>query len=57
MTSIEIIVEKHADGYVAYPLGIGGVVVAQSDTYDEASANTASAIDFHVETFGKDGTL
>ncbi|MFM6439014.1 MAG: type II toxin-antitoxin system HicB family antitoxin, partial [Microcystis panniformis] len=27
MKSIKIIVEKHSDGYIAYPLGIQGVVV------------------------------
>lgn len=52
MRHFEILVEKHADGYVAYPLGIAGAVVAQADTYDEAVANVKSAIDFHVETFG-----
>jgi len=52
MQNLKIIVEKHTDGYVAYPLGIAGAVVAQGDTYDEAMANVKSAIDFHVETFG-----
>ena len=27
MTNIKVIVEKHADGYIAYPLGLKGVVV------------------------------
>jgi predicted RNase H-like HicB family nuclease len=54
MKNLKIIVEKHTDGYVAYPLGIAGAVVAQGDTYDEAMVNVKSAIDFHVETFGKD---
>jgi len=52
VTSLKVIVEKHADGYVAYPLGMKGVVVAQGDSYDEAVANVRSAIAFHVETFG-----
>jgi hypothetical protein len=26
---IKIIVEKHSDGYIAYPLGLKGVVVAE----------------------------
>jgi len=51
---IKIIVEKHLDGYVAYPLGLKGVVVAEGDTYEEALADVKSAIRFHVETFGKD---
>ena len=53
MTSIKIIVEKHPDGYVAYPLGIKGVVVGQGDTYDEALKDAQSAIAFHTETFGE----
>ena len=48
----KIIVEKHADGYVAYPLGLKGVVVGEGDTYEEALANIKSAIAFHIETFG-----
>ena len=52
MTPIKILVEKHPDGYVAYPLGIKGVVVGQGDTYEEALADVKSAIQFHVETFG-----
>jgi predicted RNase H-like HicB family nuclease len=50
----KIIVEKHPDGYVAYPLGIKGVIVGQGDTYEEALMNVTSAIKFHVETFGDD---
>ncbi len=49
---IKIIVEKHADGYVAYPVGLKGVVVAQGDTCEEALSEVRSAIEFHVETFG-----
>ncbi len=48
----KIIVEKHPDGYVAYPLGLKGVVVGEGDTYEEALADTKSAITFHLETFG-----
>jgi len=52
MKLIKIIVEKHADGYVAYPLGLKGVVVGEGDTYEEALADVKSAIRFHLETFG-----
>lgn len=54
MRQLKIIVEKHADGYIAYPLGIKGVVVGEGDTYEEAVADVKSAIKFHVETFGGD---
>jgi len=49
---LKIIVEKHEDGYVAYPLGIRGVVVGEGDSYEEALADVKSAIQFHVDTFG-----
>ncbi len=54
MKSIKIVVEKHLDGYIAYPLGIQGVVVGEGDTYEEALNNVRSAISFHVETFGEE---
>ena len=53
MKSIKIIVEKHSDGYIAYPLGIQGVVVGEGDTYEDALNDVQSAIAFHVETFGE----
>jgi len=49
----KIVVEKHEDGYVAYPLGLKGVVVGEGDTYEEALADVKSAIAFHIETFGE----
>ena len=52
MQSFKIIVEKHKEGYVAYPLGLKGVVVGEGDTYEDAVADATSAIEFHIETFG-----
>jgi len=52
---VKIIVEKHADGYVAYPLGVKGVVVGQGDSYEAALRDVESALAFHVETFGSEG--
>ena len=52
MRDFKIIVEKHSDGYVAYPLGVVGVVVGEGDTYEEAMADVKSALAFHLETFG-----
>jgi len=48
----KIIVEKHSDGYIAYPLGVKGVVVGEGDTYEDALSDVKSAIAFHIETFG-----
>jgi predicted RNase H-like HicB family nuclease len=44
MKQFIILIEKHPDGYVAYPLGIKGAVVGQGDTYEEALADVKSAI-------------
>ena len=54
MKQIKIIVEKHPEGYVAYPLGLKGVVVGEGDTYEEAIEDVKSAIKFHIESFGKE---
>ena len=53
MKHIKIVVEKHPECYVAYPLGIQGVVVGEGDSYEEALNDVRSAILFHVETFGR----
>ena len=54
MKNYKIIIEKHSDGYVAYPLNLKGVVVGQGDSYEEALEDVKSAIRFHIETFGDD---
>jgi len=54
MKRYKVVVEKHPDGYVAYPLGFKGVVVGQGDTYEEALADVTSAIRFHIESFGQE---
>ena len=54
MKQYNIIIERHNDGYTAYPIGVKGVVVGQGDTYDEALCDVKSAIKFHLETFGAD---
>lgn len=54
MKQYKLVVEKHSDGYVAYPLGLKGVIVGQGDSYEEALADVKSAIKFHIETFGEE---
>ncbi len=54
MEKFKIVVEKNSDGYVAYPLGLKGVVVGQGETYEEALSDVKSAIRFHIDTFGKE---
>lgn len=54
MKQFKVVVEKHPEGYVAYPLGLKGVVVGEGETYEEALADVKSAIRFHIETFGEE---
>ena len=54
MPHVKIVVEEHPDGFVAYPLGLKGIVVGQGDSYDEALSDVKSAIKFHLETFGRE---
>ncbi len=54
MKQFKIIIEKHPDTYIAYPLGLKGVVIGEGDTYESALADVRSAIEFHIETFGPD---
>lgn len=52
MKQLKVIVEKHPEGYVAYPLGLKGIVVGQGVSYQAALSDVSSAIRFHIETFG-----
>lgn len=54
MKQFKIVIEKHSDGYIAYPIGIVGAVVGQGETYEEALADVKSAIACYVEVFGKE---
>jgi len=54
MKSLKFIVERHSDGYVAYPLGLKGSVVGQGETYESALSDAKSAAAFHIQSFGKD---
>ncbi len=47
--SFKIIVDKHADGYVAYRFGLKGVAVGEGNNYEEALLDVKSAIAFHEE--------
>ena len=39
MKQVKVIIEKHPDGYVAYPVGVKGVVVGEGDSYEDALRN------------------
>ena len=54
MKQLKIIVEKHPDCYVAYPLGIKGAIVGQGNSYEEALADVKSAISCYIEVFGEE---
>ena len=53
MIKMKVLVEKHVDGFVAYPVGLKGVIVGQGDTYQEVLEDVKSAICIYVETFGE----
>jgi predicted RNase H-like HicB family nuclease len=52
MRTLKFIDERHSDGFLAYPLGLKGVVMGQGDSYEAALADAKSASQFHVESFG-----
>ena len=52
MRRVKIVVEKYDDGYVAYPVGIDGVIVGEGDSFEEALADVKSALTVYAETFG-----
>ena len=51
---LKILVERHPDTYLAYPLGTKGVIIGEGQTYEEALADVRSAIGFHLASFGQD---
>jgi hypothetical protein len=53
MLPVTVVVEEHADRFVAYPIGIDAVITGEGNTYEAALADVASAIRFHLETFGE----
>jgi predicted RNase H-like HicB family nuclease len=54
MKQVKVIIEKHPDGYVAYPVGVKGVVVGEGNSYEDALHDVQFALKFHLETFGAD---
>lgn len=46
MPHVKVVIEKHPDGYVAYPLGSQGRIISQGDTYAEVLQEVKSAIRF-----------
>ena len=50
MKSLKILIEKHSDGYVAYPLGLKGVVVGEGDSYEETVQNITEAVQLYIES-------
>jgi hypothetical protein len=52
MIELKFVVEQHSDDFIAYPLGLQGVVISEGDTADEALADAVFAARFHIGTFG-----
>jgi predicted RNase H-like HicB family nuclease len=53
MKNLKIVIEKHPDGYVAYPIGVVGAIVGQGDTYEEALSDVKSAIASYFKYLAK----
>jgi hypothetical protein len=51
---IKLIVERHPDTYIAYPLGIVGACVSQGDTYEEALAEVKVMLKELVDIYGEE---
>jgi predicted RNase H-like HicB family nuclease len=54
MKQFKIVVESTLRGYVAYPVGLKGIVVGEGNGYEEALSDVRSAIRFHIETLGQE---
>lgn len=52
LDGIRFAVRGRRGDYVAYPIGVEGVVVGQGATFQEALESAKSATHFHIETFG-----
>ncbi|ACK65768.1 conserved hypothetical protein [Rippkaea orientalis PCC 8801] len=50
----KMVIEKHSDGYIAYPIGIVGAVVGQGESYEKALSDVKSALNCYVEIFRQD---
>jgi len=48
----KVVVGKHPEGYVGYPLGLKSVVVGEGNSYEKALQNVTSTLWFHIETLG-----
>jgi hypothetical protein len=51
---LKIVVEKHADRFVAYPAGMKGHFMGEGHTCEEAMSEVKSAMVFHIKTFGEE---
>ena len=54
LKKLKIIISKEDDGYIAFPLGLKGIVIGEGNTYEEALEDVKSSIKFHIDTFGKE---
>jgi predicted RNase H-like HicB family nuclease len=58
MSTIKLVIERHDDGYVGYPLGFTrGAIVGQGDTFADALKATQSAIEAFIEHYGREKFL
>ena len=52
---INVVVEQHGDDvFIAYPAGLGDVIVGQGETEDAAVYDAREALKRHLDVFGRD---
>jgi predicted RNase H-like HicB family nuclease len=54
MRHVKVLVEKQAQGYIAYPVGLQGVVTGTGHTYEDALEDVTSSIRAYIEANGPD---
>lgn len=53
MNQYKISVKQNHDGFIAYPVGMKGIVIGEGDTCQDTLEDVKSAMAFHIESFGK----
>lgn len=50
----KIIIERHPDEYIAYPVGFKGIITGRGRTTQEALEDVKAAIIYRITTFGEE---
>jgi hypothetical protein len=50
--TFKFVIEHRSDGYLAYPLGLKGVVMGQGESFEAALHDAKSVVHSHIVAFG-----